>query len=78
MDLVPYQEIIADLGLGEGAEIELEEGEQQRVVKRRFSMAAGQRGQALKWRTLTKEGHLRFEVIAKGKGAGKREKAGGA
>lgn len=64
LDLVPYTEILDGLSEGEGAEIALEPNEKQRVVKRRFSMAASQRGFALKWRTAP-EGHLRFQLIPK-------------
>lgn len=71
--------MIADLGLGEGAEIALEDGETKRAVKRRFSLAAALRGPALKWRTSTKEGHLRFQLLAQEQGKSKQKKtaAGG-
>jgi len=64
LDLAPYTEILNGLSEGEGAEIALEANEKQRVVKRRFSMAASQRGFALKWKSAT-EGHLRFQLIPK-------------
>ena len=64
LDLAPYTEILQGLSQGEGAEIALESGEKQRVVKRRFSMAASQRGHALKWRSAA-EGHLRFQLVPK-------------
>lgn len=64
LDLAPYTEILQGLGIGEGAEVALEPNEKQRVVKRRFSMAASQAGFSLKWRTAV-EGHLRFQLIPK-------------
>lgn len=62
LDLAPYNAILQGLTVGEGAEVSLEPGEKQRVVKRRFSMAASQGGHAIKWRTAP-EGHLRFQLI---------------
>lgn len=64
LDLAPYTEILQGLSIGEGAEVALEASEKQRVVKRRFSMAASLAGYALKWRTAP-EGHLRFQLIPK-------------
>jgi len=64
LDLAPYTEILQGLTVGEGAEVALEPNEKQRVVKRRFSMAASQAGFSLKWRTAA-EGHLRFQLIPK-------------
>ena len=64
LDLAPYTEILQGLSVGEGAEVALEPTEKQRVVKRRFSMAASLGGYALKWRTAS-EGHLRFQLIPK-------------
>ncbi len=64
LDLTPYMEILDGLSEGEGAEVALESGERQRVVKRRFSMAASQAGHAIKWRSAA-DGHLRFELIAR-------------
>jgi len=64
LDLAPYTEILHGLSVGEGAEVALEPNEKQRVVKRRFSMAASLGGHAIKWRTAS-EGHLRFQLIPK-------------
>lgn len=64
LDLAPYTEILHGLSVGEGAEVALEPTEKQRVVKRRFSMAASQAGHAIKWRSAS-EGHLRFQLIPK-------------
>jgi hypothetical protein len=64
LDLEPYFDILRGMSEGEGAEVALDSGEKQRVVKRRFSMSAAQNGQALKWRTAP-EGHLRFQVVPK-------------
>ncbi|MGI8914286.1 MAG: hypothetical protein ACR2JY_10990 [Chloroflexota bacterium] len=64
LDLAPYTEILQGLSIGDGADVVLEPNEKQRVVKRRFSMAASQAGHALKWRTAA-QGHLRFQLIPK-------------
>lgn len=64
LDLELYSALLADLQVGEGAEIAVEPEEKQRLVKRRFSLAAARRGLGLKWRTPTKEGHLRFQLLA--------------
>ncbi|MCL4544813.1 MAG: hypothetical protein M1118_09505 [Chloroflexi bacterium] len=64
VDLAPYLEILSGLAEGDGAEVQLDPNELQRVVKRRFSMAATQHGFAMKWRTAP-DGHLRFQLMAK-------------
>lgn len=67
LNLTPYTDILQGMSTGEGAEVALDEGERQRVVKRRFSMAAGQMGHAVRWKS-AKEGHLRFQLIPKPEG----------
>ena len=62
LDLAPYTDILNGMTEGQGAEVALEPNETQRVVKRRFSMAAKQAGHAIKWRTAS-EGHLRFQLM---------------
>jgi hypothetical protein len=62
LDLQPYRGFLEDLTLGEGGILELEEGETQRVVKRRLSMAAAEQGASIKWRTAP-AGQLRFQLI---------------
>ncbi len=62
IDLTVYREFLDGLPIGDGGVLELEEGENQRVVKRRLSMAAGERAAAIKWRTAAR-GQLRFQLI---------------
>jgi len=62
LDLTVYREFLDGLPLGDGGVLELEEGEHQRVVKRRLSMAAGEREASIKWRTAAR-GQLRFQLI---------------
>lgn len=55
------QDIISQNGLG--ADIELEEGEDQRTQKRRYTTAAKQLGRQLKWRSAP-DGQLSFELTS--------------
>lgn len=61
--LEPYLHLLTPIEIGRGLEIELEEGEDQRTAKRRFTMAGKQLGKTIKWHTAP-EGHLRFLVEA--------------
>lgn len=62
VDLTPYEEFLRPLSVGEGGLITLEEGDLPRVVKRRLSVAARERGVAVRWRTAP-EGKLRFQLV---------------
>ena len=66
-DLTPYMDIIDTLREqgGVGGVLSLDEGESQRTVKRRMSIAAKDRGYQLVWRKAP-EGHLRFVLAAPG------------
>ncbi len=64
LDLTPYLDILSGLQLGEGADVSIDVGEKQRVVKRRFSIAAGQLGYTIKWRSAPL-GQLRFQLAPK-------------
>ena len=61
LDLAPYRGFLEGLQKGEGAVIELEPGEQQRVVKRRLSLAGRERNLGVKWLTAAPN-HLRFQL----------------
>ena len=61
LDLAPYRGFLEGMQKGEGAIIELEPGEQQRVVKRRISLAARERDLGVKWLTATPN-QLRFQL----------------
>ena len=61
LNLAPYLEILEGLSVGEGADVAIDDGEKQRVVKRRFSIAAGQLGYSIKWRSAA-QGQLRFQL----------------
>ena len=67
LDLAPYLEVIDAIReqAGVGGVMTLEEGETQRTVKRRMSIAAQQRGLDLTWRKAP-EGQLRFVLAASG------------
>jgi len=62
LNLTPYREFLDGLPIGDGGILELEEGDHQRVVKRRLSMAAGERDASIKWRTAPR-GQLRFQLV---------------
>ncbi len=66
-DLTPYMDIIDTLREqgGVGGVLSLDEGESQRTVKRRMSIAAKDRGFQLLWRKAP-EGQLRFVLAAPG------------
>ena len=66
-DLTPYMDIIDTLREqgGVGGVLSLDEGESQRTVKRRMSIAAKGRGYQLTWRKAP-EGQLRFVLAAAG------------
>lgn len=66
MDLTPYRAFLADLALGKGGILELEDGEDQRVVKRRLSMAATERDARVKWWSAP-AGQLRFQLVQRQK-----------
>ena len=66
-DLTPYLDIldtIRDQG-GVGAQLRLDEGESQRTVKRRMSIAAKERGLQLVWRK-PQDGQLKFVLAGPG------------
>ena len=67
LDLAPYLEIIDAIReqAGVGGLMTLEEGETQRTVKRRMSVAAQRRGLDLIWRKAP-EGQLRFVLAEPG------------
>ena len=67
LDLTPYFSIIDSIREqgGVGAQLRLEEGETQRTVKRRMSVAAKQRGYELVWRK-SQNGQLRFVLAEPG------------
>lgn len=62
IDLGPYRDILDGLSVGEGALIELEPGETQRVVKRRLTMTAGELGYAARWMSAP-DHQLRFRLV---------------
>jgi hypothetical protein len=66
-DLTPYMDIIDTLREqgGVGGVLSLDEGENQRTVKRRMSIAAKDRGFQLTWRKAP-EGQLRFVLAEPG------------
>ena len=66
-DLTPYIDIIDTLREqgGVGGVLSLDEGESQRTVKRRMSIAAKERGYQLTWRKAP-EGQLRFVLAEPG------------
>ena len=66
LDLTAYRGFLDGLPIGDGGVLELEEGDHQRVVKRRLSMAAGERDAAVKWRTAPR-GQLRFQLVERKK-----------
>jgi hypothetical protein len=47
--LEPYLHMLTPVEVGYGLEVELEEGDEQRVVKRRFTTAGKQLGKNIKW-----------------------------
>ena len=66
-DLKPYMDIIDNLREqdGVGGVLSLDEGESQRTVKRRMSIAAKERGYQLTWRKAPEQ-QLRFVLAAAG------------
>ena len=66
-DLAPYMDIIDTLREqgGVGGVLSLDEGESQRTVKRRMSIAAKERGFQLIWRK-AQDGQLRFVLAEPG------------
>ncbi len=66
-DLTPYMGIIDALREqgGVGGVLSLDEGESQRTVKRRMSIAAKERGYALTWRK-PQDGQLKFVLAQPG------------
>lgn len=62
MDLTPYKQILHGRSVGEGAEVELEEGETPRVQKRRFSTAAKELGLHLRWRK-ARDNTIKFAIV---------------
>lgn len=62
VDLAPYRTFLEDLNVGEGAILALESEEPPRVVKRRLSMAAGERNLIARWLT-SAPGQLRFRLM---------------
>ena len=66
-DLTPYIDIIDTLRGqgGVGAVLSIEEGESQRTVKRRMSIAAKERGYELTWRK-SQNGQLKFVLAQPG------------
>ena len=61
IDLTEYVDFLQELSPGEGGSLELEDGESQRTVKRRISMAATRLKKDIRWRK-SQNGVLRFEV----------------
>jgi len=62
VDLTPYKRELEGKKVGEGAEVELEPGENPRVVKRRFSTAAKELGMSLRWRK-ARENTVKFAIV---------------
>src|SRR5581483_10811710 len=62
VDLRPYKDVLQSKQVGEGAEVELEEGESPQAVKRRFSTAAKELGLTLRWRRAG-AGVVRFGIV---------------
>ena len=69
-DLTPYMDIIDTLREegGVGGVLSLDEGESQRAVKRRMSIAAKERGYELTWRK-PQDGQLKFVLAQPGQPA---------
>ena len=63
VDLGPYRGFLEGLNIGEGGVLALEGEETPRVVKRRLSMAAGERNLGVRWLTY-EAGQLRFRLTA--------------
>jgi hypothetical protein len=61
VDLTAYRDFLRDLAPGEGGELTLHEGESQRSVKRRLTMAATREQKHIRWRH-TKDRALQFVV----------------
>lgn len=61
VDLALYRDILEGLTVGQGALIELEPDDRQRVVKGRLSRAAGERGCDVRWLTAV-AGQVRFQL----------------
>lgn len=59
--LQPYLEMLNDIAIGEGLEVDLDEGEEQRTVKRRFTSAGKIQGKRINWRSSPK-GKLVLQV----------------
>ena len=67
LNLEPYLELLSQVreDSGVGGLVELEDGETQRTVKRRLSLAAKAQGSTLVWRR-AESGALRFVVVEPG------------
>ncbi len=62
LDLPPYRTFVADLTVGEGGLVTLEDGDQPRPIKRRLTRAVRERGLHTKWRAAP-QGQLRFQLV---------------
>ena len=79
MDLTAQLDELSDIRNqgGKGALIDLEEGDNVRSIKRRYSLAAKSLGLNLRWRTAP-EGSLKFSLWMEGEPApGGRARSGG-
>lgn len=61
VDLTDYLAFLEDLTPGMGGELALQEGESQRAVKRRMTMAGNRLGKKVRWRH-SQEGTVRFDI----------------
>jgi hypothetical protein len=64
--LVPYLSNLSSLRPGDWGSIELEDGDTQRAVKRRTTVAARTQGKDIRWRRSPSPQRLVFEVRDRG------------
>ena len=62
MDLTQYEGFMAELKEGDVAEVSLGEGETERAIKRRLTVAAKNRGKKLQYSKRADEGSVVFRV----------------